>query len=275
MSQIKVSLSIRSSGHCLAYANHVVKGDPRKKIRFEATWAIIEHPSEGIILFDTGYTSRFHKATKKFPNSIYAKLTKVEVANEQEAKNQISPDLVKHIIISHLHADHVGGILDFPNAIYWTSDECLEEFQNLPKWKGFSKGLLHDLFPNDWVNNCREFKSFNTIEHVILGIGYDIFGDNSIVMFPLPGHAAGQHGALIQTNNGPVFLVADAFWDIRAITNNLGPNPIVRLFFDDWKAYNETLKKLQIFHESNPEIPLLASHCPNTATLIETKIHSK
>jgi len=275
MSQIKVSLSIRSSGHCLAYANHVVKGDPRKKIRFEATWAIIEHPSEGIILFDTGYTSRFHKATKKFPNSIYAKLTKVEVANEQEAKNQINPDLVKHIIISHLHADHVGGILDFPNAIYWTSDECLKEFQNLPKWKGFSKGLLHDLFPNNWGNNCKKFKSFNTIEHVILGIGYDIFGDNSIVMFPLPGHAAGQHGALIQTNNGPVFLVADAFWDIRAITNNLGPNPIVRLFFDDWKAYNETLKRLQAFHESNPEIPLLASHCPKTAALIETKNHSK
>ena len=206
--------------------------------------------------------------------SIYAKLTKVEVTNGQEAKNQINPDIVNHLIISHLHADHVGGILDFPNAICWSSEECLKEFQTLPKWKGFSKGLLHELFPNNWLNTCKMFKSCSTIDHTILGIGYDLFGDNSIVMFPLAGHAAGQHGALIQTDNGPVFLVADAFWDIRAITHNLGPNPIVRLFFDDWKAYNENLKKLRIFHKSNPEIPLLASHCPKTAALIETKDHS-
>ena len=36
-----------------------------------------------------------------------------------------------------------------------------------------------------------------------LGKGYDLFGDQSIIMFPLPGHAAGQHGALIQTEKGP------------------------------------------------------------------------
>lgn len=269
MSQVKVSLSIRSSGYCLAYANHVVKGDPRKKIRFEATWAIINHPIEGIILFDSGYTSRFHESTKKFPNSIYARLTKVKVTKEQEAKNQVNPELVNHIIISHLHADHVGGLIDFPSAIYWTSEECIREFQSLPKWKGFSKGLLHDLFPENWVNNCRNFKSNKIIENEILGKGHDLFGDNSIVMFPLPGHAAGQHGALIQTENGPVFLVADAFWDIRAVSHNLGPNPIVRLFFDDWEAYNNTLNKLQIFHKRYPEIPLLASHCPETAALIK------
>ena len=59
----------------------------KRKIRFEATWAIIKHPSRGTVLFDTGYTKRFHTATKYFPNSIYAMITKVEIDSNQEAKN--------------------------------------------------------------------------------------------------------------------------------------------------------------------------------------------
>jgi hypothetical protein len=89
-------------------------------------------------------------------------------------------------------------------------------------------------------------------------------------MYPLAGHAAGQCGALVQTNNGPVFLVADAFWDMRAITHKMGPDPIVRLFFDDWKAYNSTLNRLRKFHKEYPTIPLVATHCPKTVDMIHS-----
>jgi glyoxylase-like metal-dependent hydrolase (beta-lactamase superfamily II) len=265
-----VSISIRTAGHCFAYANHVTKGDKKRKIRFEATWAIIKHPSKGNILFDTGYTQRFHTATNYFPNSIYAMLTKVVIDKNQEAKMQINPDEVSHIILSHLHADHVGGLIDFPNASCWASEKCLDQFQKTPKWRGFAKGLLHELFPEKWIKSCKTFESCNSKTHEILGNGYDLFGDNSIVMYPLAGHAAGQCGALVQTKNGPVFLVADAFWDMRAITHKMGPDPIVRLFFDDWKAYNSTLDKLRKFHSVYPTIPLIATHCPKTVEMIQS-----
>ena len=58
----------------------------KRKIRFEATWAIIKHPSKGTVLFDTGYTQRFYTATKYFPNSIYATITKVEIDLNQKLK---------------------------------------------------------------------------------------------------------------------------------------------------------------------------------------------
>ena len=89
-------------------------------------------------------------------------------------------------------------------------------------------------------------------------------------MYPLAGHAAGQCGALVQTKNGPVFLVADAFWDMRAITHKMGPDPIVRLFFDDWNAYNSTLDKLRKFSQTHPTIPLIATHCPKTVEMIQS-----
>jgi glyoxylase-like metal-dependent hydrolase (beta-lactamase superfamily II) len=183
---------------------------------------------------------------------------------------QINPDEVSHVLLSHLHADHVGGLIDFPNANCWASEKCLDQFQKTPKWRGFAKGLLHELFPEKWIKNCKTFESCNPKTHEILGKGYDLFGDNSIVMYPLAGHAAGQCGALVQTNNGPVFLVADAFWDMRAITHKMGPDPIVRLFFDDWKAYNSTLDKLRKFHKAYPTIPLVATHCPKTVDMIHS-----
>ena len=71
--------------------------------------------------------------------------------------------------------------------------------------------------------------------------------------------------------NKPVFLVADAFWDMRAITHKMGPDPIVRLFFDDWKAYHTTLDKLREFHKTHPTIPLLATHCPKTMEIIHSQ----
>ena len=116
--------------------------------------------------------------------------------------------------------------------------------------------------PKNWIKNCKTFESCNSKIDEILGKGYDLFGDHSIVLYPLPGHAAGQYGALVQTKNIPVFLVADAFWDMRAITHKMGPDPIVRLFFDDWKAYHTTLDKLREFHKTHPTIPLFSYPLP-------------
>ena len=266
----KVALKIRSSGHCWAHAHHVMRGAPREEIQFFATWGELEHPREGTILFDTGYTSRFHDLTRGFPNSIYARMTAVEILQVDEAKSQVNPSDVKHVLLSHLHADHVGGVRDFPHAQCWTSAGCLSEFNALPRWRGFSKWLLHELMPFDWETKAKPFESCQSVEHPQLGTGWDLFEDGSIVMFAFPGHAAGQHGALIQTQDeGPVLLVADAIWNIKALTENRTPHPIVRLFFDDWRAYHASLSKLHAFRAAHPSVPILATHCPETHARVQ------
>lgn len=266
----QVRLTMRNSGLCWAKAHHTMKGAPKTDIRFYATWAELSHPSEGTVLFDTGYTSRFHAATARFPNSIYARMTKVEIEASEEAIAQVNGPDVRHILLSHLHADHIGGLRDFPDAQCWASAGCKQEFASLPRWRGFAKGLLHDLMPENWLSTCRTFESCPAVDHPELGAGWDIFGDGSIVMFPFPGHAAGQHGALVQTvNHGPVLLAADAIWNAKAITEDRTPHPIVRLFFDDWQAYHQTLATLRSFQKANPDTPILGTHCPNTYAWVE------
>ena len=92
----QVQLTIRSSGHCFAEGHHVMKGAPKTPVRFEAIWAEIDHPTQGKILYDTGYTWRFLDATQRFPQRIYAKLTKVSILPEEEAhRQQHAEDLVR------------------------------------------------------------------------------------------------------------------------------------------------------------------------------------
>ena len=233
-----------------------MKGAPKTPVRFEAIWAEIDHPTQGKILYDTGYTWRFLDATQRFPQRIYAELTKVSILPEEEAHRQVDPAQVKHLICSHIHADHVGGLRDFPGATCWASEACLAQFDRLPNWRSWARGVLKSLFPDDWRETCQTFESTPEVTH-------DILGKIRLVRrarCPLPGHAAGQHGALLQTSEGPVSLVADAFWDIRAVTKG-SSQPIVRVFFEDMKAYAQTLPCSRNFtrHTRHPWWPPLSA----------------
>jgi len=49
----------------------VIKGGSLCSVDFPALVGVIEHPSRGIFLFDTGYDPAFNDATKPFPERLY------------------------------------------------------------------------------------------------------------------------------------------------------------------------------------------------------------
>jgi glyoxylase-like metal-dependent hydrolase (beta-lactamase superfamily II) len=109
----EVKLYLGYAGFCEAKESHSIRGEANRDIKFHALFGLIQHPEKGWILYDTGYTKRFYAYTKSYPNKLYAKLTKVFVTEEDEIKNQlkhfgIKPTDIKHIIITHFHADHVA-----------------------------------------------------------------------------------------------------------------------------------------------------------------------
>jgi glyoxylase-like metal-dependent hydrolase (beta-lactamase superfamily II) len=270
----KVQLCLNYAGYCLSKESHAIEGGKNRSIKFHALFGLIRHPDEGWILFDTGYTPEFYHATRYFPNKIYALATKVHISAKETVaaqlrQHQISPDEIGHIIISHFHADHIGGLKDFPNAHFYCTERAYEEVLQINKTWAFRKGILPSLIPEDFESRVIFVEEIAMLSnHPILGKQYDLFRDQSLMLYDLPGHARGQLGLRIRTEKKEYFLIADACWLKKSYEEMVLPNPIVRLFFDSWKEFKTTLQKIHQFHQSHPSAVIVPTHCEATTTVL-------
>ncbi|MCV5918974.1 MBL fold metallo-hydrolase, partial [Escherichia coli] len=67
-----LKIKIFEAGHCVHPGFVVKPGSGIKPRAFPAAVALIQHPTQGNILFDTGYHEHFFSATRPFPERFYA-----------------------------------------------------------------------------------------------------------------------------------------------------------------------------------------------------------
>lgn len=274
MKEIKLHLGY--AGFCYAKENDAIRDGKRRKIKFQALWGLIKHPESGYILFDTGYTERFYKETNRFPNKIYALITKVVVTKDDTVKSQlkasgIDPKEIKTVFISHFHADHVAGLMDFPDAKIITSKAALDYTLGLKRAFAFSKGVLKGLLPEDIRARVKYIEDAKSFQDPILGDGYDILGDMSILAYNLTGHARGQYGIVVKTERKQYFLIADASWLKRSHEEYILPNPIVKLFFDSWSEFKSSLMRVHLYYKEHKDVLIVPTHCSETTDPLITK----
>jgi glyoxylase-like metal-dependent hydrolase (beta-lactamase superfamily II) len=230
-----------------------------RKVKFHATAFLLQHPTAGWVLFDTMYSQRFQEETKSFPGCVYRWITPVTltapggIKQLLEAKGIACAD-VHHVFLSHFHADHVGGLRDFPNAKVYCSRTAWDAVKNLTHWSGLRRGFLPGLLPPDLAARL-----------VFVDDGSDLLGDGSLRVVNLPGHATGQIGLRFTATNGqPILLAADACWLSQAFRENRPPHQLTRLLHD-WPAYLATLQQLHDWHVADPNLLIVPTHCPETA----------
>lgn len=271
-SQVSVKVHLLTTGYTTASAHHAESGASRKSIlRFHALIALIEHPVHGMTLFDTGYSPRFFEATQRWPFRVYRWATPVVTDHRLSAVEQLrargfEPRDVQRIVLSHFHADHTCGLKDFPHADLIATQSSWDAVAGQTGFAALRRAFLPELMPTDIQQRLYLIDQFHHAGFGPFDRSHDLFGDGSVRMFDLSGHARGQIGLLIQ--RGPqdrVFLTADAAWTTRTIRENLPPTLPFRLLADSKRDVHATLGRLHELSVRFPDIELIPSHCPEVA----------
>ncbi|MFS0839077.1 MBL fold metallo-hydrolase [Paenibacillus sp. 1P03SA] len=266
-----MKLTMHCTGTCKQLESLSIRGGKWRNIAFPGLFAMIEHPSEGLILFDTGYSSRFADATRRMPYALYRWTTPVDTAGYSSAAEHVRaagyvPEDVTAVIISHFHGDHICGLGDFPNARLICSKAGYESVAALKGLAAVKRAVLPDLIPPDFEARASWLEQFPEAELPAVcrpfERGRDLFGDGSVTAVDLSGHAAHQIGVFLKGADGdPVLLGADASWSAQAVRENRLPSPPAFILFDGRRDYKRTFGNLVELQRRQPGMRLLFTHC--------------
>ena len=173
--------------------------DVEKDVVIEAPMPVflITHP-EGNVLFDTGPHPEVFKNPSRWGGLAKAFMPLGDETSgvvDQLKKVGMTPHDIRYVVSSHLHFDHCGGNVFFNESTFLVSKNDMacagnSEFEG----KGY--------FRADWDQPL----TYREIEGEL-----DIYGDNSLLIVPMPGHTLGHQILLVRLKKqGAVILSGDS-----------------------------------------------------------------
>jgi len=261
---------ILEAGFC-RHPEFSTRRDGRWKVcEYPALVTLLEHPTFGHMLFDTGYSHHFMTATDPFPERVYRCVTPVNLGQGQSVLEQL-PHLglsaadIRHVFVSHFHGDHVGGLPDFPHARIFCAQEAWADLNARSRVSRVRVGLLAALCPPDILTRGTFLETLPAAalppEFAPFTAARDLFGDGSALAVPLPGHAAGHWGLAFRSKGKWVFLLGDAAWSSAALRAGSPPPRLTTAWLGDTQVYRDTFDALHRLAVGNSGVVLVPAHC--------------
>lgn len=125
---------------------------------------------------------------------------------EALAGHGLSPSDIDMVLPTHLHWDHVSGLLELPDELPVITTAVERDFALAPQTPlGVVAGPLES----------RSFEFVELEDRPVLTFtrSHDLFGDGSVVLVELAGHTPGSVGVLLALTDGrSVLLAGDSAW---------------------------------------------------------------
>ena len=186
----------------------------RERVRLPINVYVIEHEN-GLVLFDAGVDQAVvtdpnyygDRITTLFNRNIFRwDLAPEDTLTEQLARAGYAATDVRTVVISHLHADHVGGIREVPQADLYAAED------GLAYMRGPNHPERHFVYRNHIEIPGAKLQAipFQTTDDPALAPfteSWDVMGDGSMVVLPTPGHIAGCVSMLVRREERPPLLL--------------------------------------------------------------------
>ena len=223
----------------------ILQGGRWSRVALTVRYGVFEHPTAGTCLIDTGYTSRVTAGHRSTALRLYNALLRPQLS--EKALPEACPS-VDTILLSHLHADHVSGLRDYPDATLYAHGGSVDHFTQAGWLDRTRHGVFSELLPEDLAQKIVRFED-QTMVNAPLGLGqaYDIFGDQSVLAVPLPGHMLGHMGFCWPDLEQPTLYAADAQWLHQAALDGSLPPPPARWILHDRQAVLDTSARIARF----------------------------
>jgi nucleoside-diphosphate-sugar epimerase/glyoxylase-like metal-dependent hydrolase (beta-lactamase superfamily II) len=250
-------------GATQTFARAFFDGEGLAPLRAPSRVACLDHPDEGVVLFDTGYSTRF-LAAGGLGAAAYRTVTPVQITEEENAVEQlrargVNPEDVRWIVLSHFDPDHYGGLRDFPRARIVVAAEAWAAARQRPGLALRGVRLIPELIPGDLSARLQVVTTGELTQHEGT---LDLFGDGAVRLVSLPGHSPGQIGAFVHGDGTPdVLLAADACWTTRGIDTE--QHSLHRWLAVDRAAQDRTYRWLKSLRREHPDLCIVPTHCPD------------
>ncbi len=131
-------------------------------------------------------------------------------AAEQVRKLGFAHSDVRHIIITHLHSEHTGGLSDFPDATVHINSRAVAIVQSETKssWRYRKQHWAHKPAWEPWQDGNMPWFGMRGVQRIV-GL------PEEILLVPLPGHDLGHSGVAVRTDQGWWLHAGDARSPVR------------------------------------------------------------
>lgn len=267
---VTVDLELLYTGYHRQIEGLLIRGGEWRRKRLHVPIALITHPDYGSVLVDTGYSAHFFEQTSKWPYRLFrwfvpAVVTKPIIGHL--AERGLAPHDLYMLWLTHFHLDHVAGLRDFvgvPTMFYAPAYQEMKDVKGLTALrKAYVPGLLPESFERQIAQVGIAEMAALSGDYAPFSIGFDIFGDGSVVAVLLPGHAPGHTGLFMDTAEfGRVLFITDACFHSREYRELLQPGPLSSSLLNDRKQHRATLERIHDYHQRHPDVPIWPAHCP-------------
>lgn len=204
---------------------------------FPIQFGVYEHATLGLVLIDTGYGPSLFSSTDLLVK-LYRTLLRPRLIVQGDAFSVVrslgaNARDVRHIILTHLHADHMCGLDQFPDATIYASAASLQGWTAPRDFSSLHKGFFPSLLPAIAERKVLAFENQPIVHLPWGGSGFAVVGDGSIISVDLPGHMPGHAGLFFPQLAKPILHAADADWTFDSLLKDEAVTLLAHFIVDD------------------------------------------